>query len=198
VKLSTRPFCIGRPGWMSTNSIFRSIHQARKWRLVSSGPLWRRVTYGTPRSAIIASSTASLSGWQSWCPLPAPSILVCTRPPRQYSDRRSAAHHIVHEVQRPFLVSPPSKPAEAVPHGRSVSASFVEGSIRPPGTFDARACGSPPPPSGAATQPAVDSRSAAFPAPTPPASCAAVHPTAWFDSGNWRPPPSSGCTPAAG
>jgi hypothetical protein len=52
-----RAFCVGLPGWMCSSSICRSIHQARKCRLVSSGPLSQRIACGTPRSATIAANT---------------------------------------------------------------------------------------------------------------------------------------------
>jgi len=42
---------------MWINSICRSTHQARKCRLVSSGPLSQRIAKGCPRSLTIASNT---------------------------------------------------------------------------------------------------------------------------------------------
>ncbi len=42
---------------MWTNSICRSMHHARKCRLVSSGPLSQRIACGNPRFAMIPSST---------------------------------------------------------------------------------------------------------------------------------------------
>jgi hypothetical protein len=56
-KLSTYPFCIGRPGSMCTNSIFRSTAHARICRDVNSGPLSHRIASGTPRSATPRSAT---------------------------------------------------------------------------------------------------------------------------------------------
>ena len=50
--LSTWAFCIGLPGWMWRKSIFHSTAQARKCRLVSSGPLSQRIASGVPRRAI--------------------------------------------------------------------------------------------------------------------------------------------------
>ena len=44
-KLSTCAFCVGFPGWICTSSIFFSMHQARKCRLVSSGPLSQRIAH---------------------------------------------------------------------------------------------------------------------------------------------------------
>jgi len=54
VELSMCAFCVGFPGWMCTNSIFRSTHHARKCRLVSSGLLSQRIACGSPRWATIA------------------------------------------------------------------------------------------------------------------------------------------------
>src|SRR5579885_1827495 len=42
---------------MCTNAIFRSMHHARKCRLVISGPLSQRIASGLPRSATIPSNT---------------------------------------------------------------------------------------------------------------------------------------------
>lgn len=57
LKLSTCPFCIGRPGSMNTGRICRFSHHTRKWRDVNSGPLSHRIAAGFPRSAITRSST---------------------------------------------------------------------------------------------------------------------------------------------
>jgi hypothetical protein len=86
----------------------------------------------------------------------------------------------------------------ARPCARNASASSAASPTPPPGTPDARACGSPLLPSGAATRAAADTRSAASVVPVPPASRAALHPTAGSDTGNWTPPRSSVRTHAAG
>jgi putative transposase len=77
---------------------------------------------------------ASLFGWQSWCPLPKPTTLACTRP------RRSAPESPVRSPPRRAR-SPARTPdsllcglAAAVPHARSVYASSAECSTRPPDT----------------------------------------------------------------
>src|SRR6202020_2213555 len=67
-------------------------------------------------------------------------------------------------------------------------------SPRPPHPPDARAWGSPLLPSAEATHATADIRTAASPAPTPRASCVAVHPTAASDNGDSIPPRSAGRT----
>lgn len=47
----------GASGLDVASSIFHSSAQARKWRLVSSGPLSQRIACGRPRCAITSSST---------------------------------------------------------------------------------------------------------------------------------------------
>jgi len=43
LKLFTWPFCMGLPGWMWINWIFRSSHQPKKCREVSSARLSQRI-----------------------------------------------------------------------------------------------------------------------------------------------------------
>src|SRR5437867_10154110 len=83
---------------MCTNSICRSTPHAKKCRLVSSGPLSQRITFGCPRSATIASSTrvtlrlAKLVSSSKAKP-------VCTRPSR--STPGSRARMLPHYAQNP-------------------------------------------------------------------------------------------------
>lgn len=55
-KLSTWPFCIGRPGWRGTSATLRSSVQPSMRREQNSGPLSKRTLSGLPRSSISCSS----------------------------------------------------------------------------------------------------------------------------------------------
>ena len=154
-----------------------------------------RVARARPRSH---PTRASLSDWQSSCPLPRPNIRACTHPSR--SAPGSFARSPPHRVQNPTPTpgSPLSTLARAVPRERSVSASSAGSPIPPPDTRDARVCGSHALPSGLATHATADTRSAASLALTPPAAFVAVHPCASSGSGNSKPLSSASHTLAAG
>src|SRR6266849_8028327 len=91
---------------MWTNSICRSIHQARKCRLVSSGPLSPRIASGCPRSATIPSNTRvtlRLSNLVSTSKAKHSRVYACIHH-AQHPDPPPTLHRIVQEVQRPLLV----------------------------------------------------------------------------------------------
>src|SRR5438445_7527154 len=106
-----------------------------------------------------------------------PNTPVCMRP--LHSAPGLLARTPPHRAQNPAPTpgSPLSRPAAAVRLSGSVCASSAAGSAQPRDTPDAAVCDLPALPSGAVTLAIADSRSAASPALTPPALCAAVHPT---------------------
>jgi hypothetical protein len=78
----------------------------------------------------------------------------------------------------------PSNSAAVTRLVHSACASSAESSVSPRIRSDAVSCGSLVLHFVAATHAVVDSRSAASPAPTPPAGCATVHPSVGSHSGN--------------
>ncbi len=118
---------------------------------------------------------ASLSGWQSSYPLPRPNTPACTHPPHSVpgSPVRTPPHRAQNPAPTPGSLK--SAPAAAFPRARNASVSSAESSTLPPDTPDARACDSPPLPSGPTAHAAADTRSAASTAPTPPTACATAH-----------------------
>src|ERR1700730_15158686 len=90
---------------MCPNSPCRSTHQARKCRLVSSGPLSQRILVGRPRWVMISSNTRVTLRLAK---------LVSTTNARhsrgvrihhaQHTDGSSTRHRIMHEIQCPLLV----------------------------------------------------------------------------------------------
>ena len=141
---------------------------------------------------------ASLSGSRNLYPLPAPDTPACRRPPRSApgSPVRTPPHRARNPAPTPG--SPQSAPAAAVPT-RAQCFRFFRRKFRP------RLPIHPMHPLVihslrhlAATAPATaDTRTAASPAPTPPAACATLHPCASSGSGNSIPPSPSARRPGA-
>ena len=190
-KLSMWAFCVGFPGRMCTNSICRSTHQARKCRLVSSGPLSQRVLSGRPRSTTISSNTRVTLRLAKLVSTTMRDTLVCKRPRRLVLGW--LVHTPPHRARNP--ASTPDLPlsmfAAADRSAHSVCASFAECLARAPGTRDVPVCGSLLLRFAAAEHAAVDTQTEVSLLPTPPAALATLHRTAWLGTDNSIPLASS-------
>ena len=89
---------------MCTNSIFRSMHQARKCWLVSSGLLSQRIACGTPRSVTILSNTRVRVDREAGVHFQCQALPRIRVHHAQHPDRSPALHRVMHEVQCPFLI----------------------------------------------------------------------------------------------
>ena len=172
------------------------MHQARKCRLVSSGPLSHRIACGVPRSATIPSNTRVtrrlaklVSTSNARHSRVYASTTLSTRIALRFPLRRARS-------PAPTPGSPRCRPVAAVRYARSVCASCAGYSAPLPDIPDAPVCGSHLRRCVAAIHASADSRIAASRA-TPPAAVATLHRCACFDNGNWIPPPSADGTPAA-
>jgi hypothetical protein len=83
---------------MYTISIFPSIDQARKCRLVSSGPLSQRIDCGSPRCAIRAPAGEARIHSQGET-----LSRECVNH-AQHPDRPAGSNFIVRKIQSPFLI----------------------------------------------------------------------------------------------
>jgi hypothetical protein len=107
---------------MCSISICRSTHHAKKCRLVSSGPLSRRIACGAPRLATISSSTrVTLRLAKPGIHFQGQTLPRIRIHHAQHPDGSTARHHIVRKIQRPFLVR--RSPCQQRPSFASASAS---------------------------------------------------------------------------
>src|ERR1700719_2716965 len=141
---------------------------------------------------------ALLSDWRNSYPLPKPSTLACTHPPRSApgSPVRTPPHHAQNPTPTPG--SPKSAPPAAFPRARNASAVSAATSTPPPDRSDAASCDSPVLHFVPTKHAAADTRSAASTAPTPPTACATAHRSVLSGSNNSLPPSPSARNPGAG
>lgn len=116
-------------------------------------------------SPVLPTSTSSLSGWQSSYPLPEPGTRACRHRPRSAPGSPFPQRSRHAQSPRSTLGSQLCIGATEFSAWRDICAPSASTPVPPHDTSDARACGSPPLPSGAATHGIVDTRSTASPAP---------------------------------
>lgn len=114
------------------------MHQARKCRLVSSGPLSHRMLYGLPRSLMICSSTRSAAG-EAGISLERQAFASKSIDHSENTHRAAGCQYVGSKVQRPFLIRcHRHRRLHAGPHQAFTLATLHAQSrfaIHPPNTF---------------------------------------------------------------
>ena len=184
---------------MCTSSIPRSMHHARKCRLVNSGPLSQRIASGFSRSVRYHLQRPGHSRTRK-----AGVHFQCQTFPRafihyaQHADRSPARQRIVCEIQRPFLVRRRQQRSRANPRAPAFTRFSSHRQPRFPVHAVTPACDSHAPRRPPAKHATADSRNAVSSVPTPPAAPAARHRSACSGNENSIPQSAAARKSAAG